>query len=208
MGRALALTGLLVGAFGLVLQFTLSLQMSAGVGRSLPASIEFFFAFFTVLTNTAAVLVYAAALRGGPAWFLRPAVRAGVAVAIAVVAITYVTVLAQLWSPTGWLFVADTTLHYGAPALFLIWWVGFARAGTSRLADIPRWLIYPLAYLGFVLARGALIGHYPYPFLDLTTRSAGAVTASALIMLALFVVVSLAAVGIDRWLPTPGKERG
>jgi len=197
--------GIAIGIFGLVLQFILSMQLSAAAGRSVPASIEFFFSFFTILTNIAAVLVYAAALSGRPRWFGRPTVVAGVTVAIAVVSITYAAILAQLWQPTGWLFVADATLHYVAPILFVLWWLAFGRSGTSRLADIPRWLAYPLLYLAFVLLRGAILSQYPYPFLDLTVKSASQVATASAMMLGLFLIVSLAAVAADRLLPAPGR---
>ena len=204
--RALTWAGLVIGIAGLVLQFIVSMRLSASVGRSTLASIEFFFAFFTVLTNIAAVLAYAAALSGKPAWFARPRVRAGVAVAITVVCITYATVLAQLWEPEGANWVADTTLHYVAPVLFVVWWALAGRTGGSRLGDIPWWLVYPLLYLVFVLARGTILSIYPYPFLDLTTKSVAQVAQASLMMLALFAVVSAIAVAADRLLPAPNAK--
>ena len=206
MRRAATTGGLLIGIFGLVLQFVLSMQMSAGVGRSVLASIEFFFSFFTVLTNIAAALVYTAVLSGHPAWFTRPPVATAVAVAISVVSITYATILAQLWQPAGWLFVADATLHYVAPVVFVLWWLAFGRSGTSRLADIPRWLAYPLIYLAFVMLRGTMLAQYPYPFLDLTVKSTSQVATASVLMLGLFLIVSLAAVAADRMLPAPGHH--
>lgn len=205
MARAAAAIGLAIGIFGLVVQFIVSMQLSADVGRSVPASIEFFFSFFTVLTNIAAVLVYAAILSGRPRWFGRPTVIAGVTVAITVVSITYATILAQLWQPTGWLFVADATLHYVAPVCFVMWWLAFGRSGASRVADIPRWLVYPFVYLAFVMLRGAILSQYPYPFLDLTVKSASQVAVASAMMLGLFLIVSLAAVAADRMLPAPGR---
>jgi len=207
VGRLVAIVGLAAGLAGLALQFSISIPASLETGRGLGGALVWFFSFFTILTNIAAILVYAAALIGTPAWFGRSGVRAGVAVAMAVVGIVYATVLAQLWQPRGLFLIADTTLHYVTPALFTLWWLTVGRNGASRLADIPLWLIYPLAYLGWVLARGAFVTEYPYPFLDLNVKSPYQVAQSSLMMLCLFLVVSLAAVAADRFLPkTPGMR--
>ena len=36
------------------------------------------------------------------------------------------------------------------------------------MAGRPAWLIYPLAYVAYTLAHGAVMNWYPYPFLDVT----------------------------------------
>lgn len=200
MGRLLATVGLALGAAGVILQFTVALPESLAV-RGLPATIVWFFSYFTILTNTAVVLAYAATLSGRPAWFVRPGVKAGIAVAIAVVMIVYVAILAALWEPQGLQLLADTILHYATPVLYLVWWLGYGRDGTSRLADLARWLVYPLIYLGWTLLRGAFVAEYPYPFLDLAVKSAAQVATSVLMMVALFVVVGLLAIAADRLLP-------
>ncbi len=198
MRRALATVGLLVGLAALSLQFALSLPGSFAAGRSVAGAVEYFFSFFTVLTNTCVTLAYAAELTGRPAFFGRAHVRAGLAVAMTIVCIVYAEVLSSLWAPQGLLFVADTGLHYAAPALYLAWWLGFAREGTSRLSDVIVWLLYPLAYLAYALVRGTVVDQYPYPFLDLTVRTAGEVFVACVMLLALFIAISLAAVAIDR----------
>ena len=39
-----------------------------------------------------------------------------------------------------------------------------SHALTFRRALV--WLVYPLFYLAYTMIRGAIIGWYPYPFLD------------------------------------------
>src|SRR5206468_2607658 len=34
------------------------------------------------------------------------------------------------------------------------------------LVGAARWRAYPLVWTGYVLVRGAIVGKYPYPFLD------------------------------------------
>lgn len=152
------------------------------------------------------MLVYAAAmLRANRlAFFAHPSVRAGVAVAITVVSIVYATILARLWSPQGLFFVADATLHYVTPVLYVIWWPVDGRDGSVRLADLPFWLVYPLAYLAYALARSPIAGEVPYPFLDYMTKGWPSVLAASVMMFALFVAVGVVAVMLDR-LPAPHR---
>ena len=206
MGRALAALGLLLGLVGLATQFSVSVPLFMAAGKSLPGAVVAILGYFTILTNIAVVLVYLAALTGRPRFFARPRVRAGLAMAIAVVGIVYHFVLADLWQPAGALLVADTILHYAVPATYLAWWALAGRAGTSRHADLPLWLAYPVAYLAYALARGGATGEYPYPFIDVAANGAAAVAISVGIMLGLFAVVGLFVIWADRLLPAPIQD--
>ncbi|PSJ65617.1 Pr6Pr family membrane protein [Kumtagia ephedrae] len=201
MARLLQLAGLIVGAGGLALQAAITIPASIEAGRGPIAPIVFFLSFFTILTNFGAVFVHAASLfgsgRDGPPFFARPRVRAGVAVAMTVVLVVYATMLAHLWKPQGLFLLCDILLHYVTPVLFVGWWLLFGADGSSRWRDIPFWLIYPFAYLAYVLARAPLAGEVPYPFLDVGTNGIGGVAAMALAVAALFVVLGILAVLVD-----------
>ncbi|WP_366930470.1 Pr6Pr family membrane protein [Mesorhizobium sp.] len=157
MGRFLQIAGLVAGLIGLVLQFAITIPASMAAGRGLLGSIVFYFSFFTILTNVAAVLVHASLVSpAGYAWlpaFAGKRMRAGVAVAMTLVLIVYATVLARLWAPEGLFFVCDVLLHYVAPLIFVLWWLIASADGSTRWRDISRWMIYPLAYLAYVLIR-------------------------------------------------------
>lgn len=208
MDRALAALGLVVGLAGLAAQVAWSVPAYVEAGRSVPGAIVAILGYFTILTNIAALLVYLAALAGRPALLARPGARAAVAMSIAVVCIVYHFVLASLWQPQGLLLFADTTLHYATPLLYLVWWLAFGRSGTSRWTDLPWWLTYPLAYLAYALANGALTGVYPYPFIDVGAEGVANVAISVGIMLALFAVVGLVVICADRMLPPPRSTQG
>lgn len=140
------------------------------------------FSFFTILTNIGAVLVHVSLLSpGGYAWFpafAGPRMRAGVAVAITLVFIIYATVLAQLWQPQGLFPLCDVLLHYVTPVLFVLWWFVAGADGSTRWRDISWWMIYPVAYLAYALARGPISGEVPYPFLDVAKNGARPVSPS------------------------------
>lgn len=202
MGRALQIAGFLIGILGLVLQFAITIPAAMASGRSLGGAIVFYFSFFTILTNITAVTVHAASLSGGRPRFLsafaRPRVRAGTAVAIAMVCIVYATILARLWQPQGLFYLCDILLHYVTPILFVTWWLFFGADGSLRWRDILYWIAYPTLYLVYALLRAPIAGEVPYPFLDVAAKGWASVAVSALSMTALFVLLSALAVLADR----------
>lgn len=192
MARLLQITGLVVGLAGLVLQLCITVPASMEAGRGFVGSLVFYFSFFTILTNIGAVLVHASLLSStGYAWFpafAAPRMRAGVAVAITLVLIVYATVLAQLWQPRGLFLLCD---------VLLLWWLVAGADGSTRWRDISWWMIYPIAYLAYVLARAPISGEVPYPFLDVAKNGATSVAVSALAITGLFLMLCIVAVLVD-----------
>ncbi|OJU50510.1 MAG: hypothetical protein BGO03_19235 [Mesorhizobium sp. 61-13] len=202
MGRTLQILGLIAGVISLVLQFCITIPASMEAGRSLFGSVTFYFSFFTILTNIGAVLVHLSLLSAtGYAWlpaFAGPRVRACAAISITLVFLVYATVLAQLWAPEGLLLLCDVLLHYVTPILFVLWWLFAGADGKTRWSDIPYWMLYPIAYLIYALARGQITGEVPYPFLDVEANGVAFVALSALAVTALFLVLCILAVLADR----------
>lgn len=197
MARAVAIAALCIGLFALGLQFAITIPASMQTGRGLLGSLVFYFSFFTILTNIAAVLVYSAVLTGRPSWFASARVKGGVAVAIAVVFIVYATILARLWQPAGLFLLCDVLLHYVTPVLYVVWWLWAGADGATRWRDLLCWPVYPLLYLGWVMIRAPFAGEVPYPFLDVSVRGFAAVLISSLLMLGLFVLLSVLTVVAD-----------
>jgi hypothetical protein len=170
MAKAVRLLGLLVGLAALILQASLTIPDAIAKGRTPIEAVIFFFSYFTILTNILAVLGYAALLSRRDnslvRFFRDPRTHQGITVYIVIVGLVYFTILRHTWNPQGLWKSADECLHYVAPVLFTLHWLFFMRKGVSTYWQVLRWLIFPLAYLAYVLARGALTGTYPYPFLD------------------------------------------
>lgn len=197
--RAFAALGLAVSAIAVVVQLPLGVQQMTAAGMSGPGAVVAFFSYFTILTNIFACLVYAAALTDGRlSFFRRPVVRACAAVSILVVGIVYHFLLAQLWSPQGIRYVTDLMLHYAAPALMLAWWLAGGRSGALAWADLPKLLVYPVAYLAYVLARAPVTGQVPYPFLDHSANGWGPVVQAVLGITALFLILGALIIALDR----------
>ncbi|MCM2376891.1 Pr6Pr family membrane protein [Pseudomonas marginalis] len=192
----------LAGWAGLVIQQYLIFYSRWTSGASLLGGLINFFSFFTVLTNTLAVVVlsYAWVNRDSAAkrFFLAPRVSSGIAVSIVVVSLAYNLLLRHLWSPSGFQFIADELLHDVMPVLFLIYWWRCVSKGHLRFRHIGAWVIYPLVYFAYALLRGDLLGQYQYPFIDVSTLGYPQVFVNAGGILLGFVLIALAVVGLDR----------
>ncbi len=192
----------LAGWVGLAIQQYLIFYSRWEAGARLLGGLINFFSFFTVLTNTlaAVVLSYALIRRDCAArrFFLAPSVSSGIAVSIVVVGLAYSLLLRHLWQPEGFQFIADELLHDVMPVLFVIYWCWSVPKGSLRLKHIGAWVIYPLIYFAYVLLRGDLLGQYQYPFIDVGTLGYPQVFVNAGGILAGFVLVALAVVGLDK----------
>ncbi len=207
MGKALAIIGLAVGTFAVLLQAGLTIKLRMANGHGFAEAVIFFLSFFTVLTNIAVISVYTANLFPGRLGIVnimnRPAARACAAVCIAVVGLVYATVLAKIWVPEGLFWLCDVLLHYAAPLLYLIWWIGFGRDGSIKWSDTPKFLAVPIFYLAYAIFRGSLTGNYPYPFIDMATLGAAKVAMNCVLVAAIFLAASLLAIALDRNLKSP-----
>ncbi|MGR3888035.1 Pr6Pr family membrane protein [Pseudomonas sp. 1152_12] len=197
----------LAGWIGLVIQQYLIFYSRWQVGASLLGGLINFFSFFTVLTNTLVVMVlsYALVTRESAAkrFFLAPPVSSGIATSIIVVSLAYNVLLRHLWSPTGFQFIADELLHDVMPVLFVVYWWRYVPKGTLHLKHLCAWVIYPLMYFSYALLRGHLLGQYQYPFFDVDTLGYPQVFVNAGGILAGFIVIALAVVGLDKFLKPP-----
>ncbi len=118
--------------------------------------------------------------------------------------------LSALWSPRGAQWLADILLHYVVPVLYLSWWAGCAPHGRLKWSDALRWLLFPLAFLAWTLARGAWVHEYPYPFVDVDALGVAIVARNVCAIAALFLMGGLVLVAFDRAFPRPdgkGKAR-
>lgn len=161
--RLSALALFLVAGISLRLQFDVAL---AGKGQgNVAATLWLMAGYFTILTNLlGAVAMAAVALR----WRIGARAAAALTVAALGVGIVYHLLLARLWAPQGPAWWSDQGLHTAVPLGLLAWWWAFAPRGIGW-CDIPAFLAWPAAYGAYALARGAITGFWPYPFLDAGT---------------------------------------
>ena len=173
--RIYAAVGALLGWFALILQLYLMLVKTPGL--AMLGTVISYFSFFTILTNFLTGLVFTAVAldlktaRGE--WFRSPSVQAGTAVYIAIVGTIYQILLRQLWNPQGAQWVADVLLHSVIPVGYVVYWLLFGPRTGLNWKTAVAWLAYPAVYLVYILARGAMSGLYPYPFVDVNVLGYG-----------------------------------
>ena len=202
MKRAATWGGLIIGAFALVLQFVLTLQLKLGQGAGLGTTLIFFFTYYTICTNIMLVLVYLSDLSSARwlGWWRSPVTRGMMAGAIALVGIFNHLLLAELQDLTGLRSLCDSLLHYVTPVWFVLWWLIFEPKGRLRIADIPLMLLPTAIWLVWAMSRGAVINEYPYPILDAGQLGYGTVVINCLIVLGGLVAIYLVVLVLDRVL--------
>jgi hypothetical protein len=201
--RAFLTVAALLGWFALTLQLILTIQLAVEHGRSVPAALWQWIGYFTITTNILAAVALSASAIGprGAAmrFFGRPDVHTMTAMSIVIVSVIYNLLLRQLWHPHGWQLLADVLMHDVMPLVFLLhWWLATPKA-SLRWQQVGAWQIYPAAYFVYALARGAVNGWYPYPFLDVATLGYLQVLINAVVILLAFVAVALLLVALARW---------
>ncbi|WP_399886943.1 Pr6Pr family membrane protein [Streptomyces sp. BBFR51] len=108
----------------------------------------------------------------------------------------------------GWQTAATHVLHTAVPVAAALDWLLLTAPGHLHLRQAPAWLLYPLAYLAFSLARGELLlpgsqDRYLYPFLDVDQHGYKGVLGNALLIgLALYALAALL-VALDHIRPNP-----
>lgn len=161
------------------------------------------FSFFTVQSNllsgVVSLLLAIRPHRDGRGF---RALRLAALIGITVTGIVYSAVLAAVHEPHG---AAETLvndlLHYVVPIAMVLGWLLFGPRPRVDAATAGGALLFPLAWIGYTLVRGAIWHWYPYPFLDVTTHGYLRVAVNGVgVTVVLAVVIALFALG-DRKLP-------
>lgn len=195
----------LVGWFAFVLQ--LVLMLTAPAETSAAARLVNFFSYFTILSNLLVAAVLTASALGSRGVLARPAVLAAAALYIAIVGLLYFFLLRMVWDPQGWQWLADALLHYVMPLLYVVFWLVFAPKGKLRPAHLGWFLVFPLLFVGYSLARGSIVGWYPYYFIDAGQLGYGQVLLNAVMLTAVFLVGGAIVLVLDRWLGRSAQRR-
>ncbi|MFG1912499.1 Pr6Pr family membrane protein [Kribbella sp. NPDC048928] len=103
--------------------------------------------------------------------------------------------------------VADKLLHVVVPLVVVVGWIVVGPRGRIGTSDLGRFLVLPVIWLVYTLVRGAIVGWYPYPFVDVDQHGYPYVTIAALAIGALLVGLALVAKRLDRHLPGVAAKR-
>ncbi|MFD4477234.1 Pr6Pr family membrane protein [Streptomyces sp. NPDC058471] len=177
--------------------------------------------YFTIQSNVLVAVVFTLSAR--QAWQgrrpLPPVVTGGTLLFISITGLVYHLILANDASSfsmtgdaatalSGWRTLSNNLLHTVTPIGAVLNWLLLTTPGTLQLRHAARWMLYPLAYLGFALLRGALMApgstaRYTYPFLDVDAHGYPGVLANAVFFGLAFYALAALLVGLDRIRPAP-----
>ncbi|MER5382417.1 Pr6Pr family membrane protein [Streptomyces sp. NPDC002688] len=202
-----------------------ALAAAAGVAIDLklgdPARV---LSYFTIQTNLLVAVVFTASARR--AWSARrplPGVlTGGTLIYISITGLVYHLILANESTPfsmtgeidtlSGWHAVANQLLHTVTPIAVVLDWLLLTRPTPLALRNAATWLLYPLAYLAFCLARGAMMSpgtpaRYLYPFVDVDRHGYGGILGNAAVLSVAFYALALIVVALDHVRPDPVRRR-
>jgi len=168
-----------------------------------------FFSFFTVESNIIAVIallvgafaVYANkksiavdSFRGAATLYM---VVTGVVFALLLSGIEGVALTAVPWD--------NIVLHYIMPIAVALDWIMNPPSRRIEFKKALWWLVFPLAYLAYSLARGPIANWYPYPFLNPANGGYGQIAVTSALILVFGVVLVYVVTRIGR--PAVAKKK-
>ncbi len=157
------ITAGLIGAMGLA-AILAQLGLRLGRGQELLTALWSMAGFFTILTNALmAATMLRIAVTGQRLSF---GWMSMVTLSMIMVGLVYHGLLAHLVAFTGLRWWVDQALHSILPALMLWFWLMETTRHEPRTGQPLTWLIWPVLYAVYAIARGWLSGRYPYPFLN------------------------------------------
>lgn len=127
--------------------------------------------FFTILTNLLVIILMSREALGRPAgkhWLATAALN------MTMVGIIFQLLLAPPEPLQGLAWLPDFFFHAAVPMLMLVWWILWAPKDLS-FRDLPRWLMWPVAYCFYILVRAGFDGNYVYFFLDIKSFGIAAI---------------------------------
>lgn len=202
MRKALNILLAVTGWFAIIAQFILMLENRT---TSIPEMVVRFFSFFTIFTNILVASYFTNQIISSKGktenLFSKTGTLTAVTVYITVVGLVYQIALRHLWKPTGLQMIVDELLHTTIPTLTIIYWFLYEQKSELKWKMIPKFLLYPLFYLAFILLRGELSGFYPYPFINVTALGWSQTLINILVLFGVFLVLSSFFIGIGKQKP-------
>ncbi|MDD2858280.1 MAG: Pr6Pr family membrane protein [Candidatus Nanopelagicales bacterium] len=164
----------------------------------LPGRVFDYMGYFTQLSNLVVAIVMTLLWRNSARTSrLFAVLRLDSLIMITVTGLVFAIVLAPNADLVGWQYVSNSLLHYITPPLTVLVFILFGPRGMVRPRNVLPALILPVAWIGFALVRGAVIGAYPYGFIDVAVHGYGTVMVNIAGIFVLGVLIGLLFCGIE-----------
>lgn len=206
MKKVLNILFAFIGWFSVISQFILMLENRI---TSFPEMAIRFFSFFTILTNTLVSVYFTYQIfttkTNSKNLFNQSGSLTAITVYITVVGLVYQVALRHVWQPTGFQMIVDELLHTLIPIFVILYWFLYELKAQLHWNNIPKYLLYPVIYLVFILLRGKFSNFYPYPFVNVTELGWSQILINILALFAVFVILFLLFIGIGKLI---SKRKG
>lgn len=127
---------------------------------------------------------------------------------IGVTGIVYHAVLAGLQELTPSGAFANLLLHTTVPVVAVVAWLVVGPRPRADRATVLWSVAYPVAWLVYTFTRGAVVGWYPYPFLDVGEIGGAQAALNALVVAVVFLLLAGVVAFVEHRLPpTPRAVR-
>ena len=153
----------------LTLLFIGGQDANSGEGEEAPLGTRLvqFFSYFTIQSNLL-IMVAAGTLmlrpnRDGRGWRV---LRLDALLGIVITGLVFDLILAKDVKLTGLAYALTIGFHYISPWGALLGWLLFGPRPRIDWRTIGLAFIWPVAWIAYTFAHGAISGWYPYPFLD------------------------------------------
>jgi len=195
----------LIVAASLITQIVLTAQGAPDpTGVVQPVTIRFqrLFSYFTVQSNIllliAAVTLTLNPDRDGRVWRV---VRLDAILGIVITGLVYATVLAGQANPTGAGWWSNLGFHYVAPWWALAGWLLFGPRSRMDPRTLAWAAVWPVLWIGYTFAHGAVTDWYPYPFTSVTDLGYGAAVRNMAFVVVIALLFGAILWSLDRRLP-------
>ena len=188
-------------ALGVIVQLFVTADLKTGFFDTSTERVLNVFCFFTIQSNLivgATTLLLALNPRRSSVVF--DTFRLTGVVAIAITGLVYHAVLSKLFDLESWALIADNLLHTVVPVMAVAGWLMFGPRGRTSRRVMWLSVLFPVAWLAFTLLRGAAVGFYPYPFIDVVHLGYGRVLVNCVWVAVLYLGVAAGFTALDGWL--------
>lgn len=173
---------------------------AAGVVSRLGDTLSYFTMWSNIVVALSATLLALAPQTVTPA---RRALRLSGLLMITITAIVYALILAPDDVVVGWSRITNPLQHLLVPGVTLLVWLIWGPRGWFTARTVAASLLIPLAWVAWMLGRGAVIDAYPYGFVNVATLGYPRVALTLLVILAFALLVAAAFRLVDRLLRRP-----
>ncbi|MEJ2864785.1 Pr6Pr family membrane protein [Actinomycetospora flava] len=169
---------------------------SVGIGTRVIQTLSYFTIQSNILVLIAAITLVVDPARDGRIWRI---LRLDALLGITITGLVFDLVLIRYVHPTGWQLAATIGFHYIAPWATLLGWLLFGPRPRIDRSTVAWAFLWPMLWIAYTFIRGALVGWYPYPFLDVDEIGYWASIRNTAFVLVVAVVLVAVFAGLDRF---------